>query len=159
MTLYLKSVKFTTTYGYVDSFAFQSCNSLEKVDLGTSSITEIREGAFDNCNALKSFTLPASVRKLGDSVFSGCKFTSFVIESGSKLTNIPYNAFSSAEFTTFTIPKTVTTIGYWAFRNCSNLRTINYEGTMQDFMNINISSNALPSSITSIRCSDGVLEI
>ena len=155
----LKSVTFDTTYGYIDSFAFQSCSSLENVDLGTSTITEIRESAFSRCESLKSFILPASVRTLGNAVFSGCKFTDFVIESGSKLTNIPNYAFEGAEFVSFTIPKTVTTIGYNAFTGCSNLRTINYEGTMQDFLNINISSNAFPSTITSIRCSDGVLEI
>lgn len=57
------------------------------------------------------------------------------------VTKIMSYSFSNMQsLTTITIPKSVVTIGFHAFSNCENLRTINYSGTREEWEQINIVS-------------------
>lgn len=54
--------------------------------------------AFEDCTALRSMTIPASVTWISDNCFAGCtSLRSIVFERGSELYSVPGNAFSGCE--------------------------------------------------------------
>jgi formylglycine-generating enzyme required for sulfatase activity len=67
----------------------------------TYRVTEIGEGAFENCDKITRITINENVVTIGENAFSGC--------SG---------------MTRVTIPNTVTTIGGQAFGNCTSLTEV-----------------------------------
>ncbi|MCH5164468.1 MAG: leucine-rich repeat domain-containing protein [Clostridiales bacterium] len=73
------------------TFAFASCG-LEDILL-PSSITEIDNYAFHQCEALKSITIPNSVASIGEGAFNGCKNLTDIIYNG---TTEQWNAIKKA---------------------------------------------------------------
>ena len=53
-------------------FAFYGCTSLEEIDISSTTLTTLPESAFENCESLKSITLPESLYKIGKNAFAGC---------------------------------------------------------------------------------------
>ena len=109
-----------------------------------NSVTSIGSSAFAYCSGLTSVTIPNSVTSIGDYAFGGCsKLSEIYVESANtnyesqdgvlfnKTTIICYPA-NKIE-TAYTIPKSVTNIGNYAFDNC-----------------INLTSVTIPNSVTSI---------
>ena len=81
-------------------WAFKDCNSLERIVL-PSTVTEIGEHAFCNCNTLKEVVLNEGLKRIGSNTFEECT----ALES-------------------ITIPSTLTYINRDAFKGCSNLREV-----------------------------------
>ena len=92
-------------------------------------VTSIGNGAFANCSALTSITIPSSVTSIGDSAFSNCSaLTSITIPSG--VTSIGDNAFSSCSaLASITIPEGATRIGGYAFNYCYSLTSVTVRAT------------------------------
>ena len=58
------------------------------------------------------------------------------------------------------ISKRLTDIYEMSFRNCTSLQAIDYEGTIEEWNNINISSDwCYDSAIETIHCSDGDIQL
>ena len=74
--------------------AFKNCNRIKSIYIG-NNVTEIGANAFNACSSLKTITIPNSVISIGNSAFYDC--------SG---------------ITSITIPGSVTSIGDKAFYNC-----------------------------------------
>ncbi|GMH77883.1 hypothetical protein TL16_g07570 [Triparma laevis f. inornata] len=68
----LTTVSFPTTLTKIDNFAFESCWSLENVDLLHTNRQGLGSYAFYYCRELKSMMIPDSLQTLGDDVFYGC---------------------------------------------------------------------------------------
>lgn len=116
-------------------------------------VTSIGAGSFMNCSSLTDITVPDSVEEVGRSAFSGCSKllyierlgvrylgneknpyvilvkarngidTSYEVPEGTKC--ILDSAFDSFDkITEITLPKTLTFIGYRAFRYCESLEKI-----------------------------------
>lgn len=141
----LASVAIPGTVSDVAAQSFEFCFSLTNVTLG-NGVTSIDWLAFDDCIKLPSVTISSSVTDIEAGAFGRC----------SSLTNINVNssnpAYTSVDgvvfdknqttlvvfpagntTTSYSVPKNVTSIGYYAFTGCTGLTSVN-----------------IPSSVTSI---------
>lgn len=87
-----------------------------------SSVTSIREGAFDGCSSLESITIPDSVTSIGASTFCCCKSLKSITIPNNSITSIGESALiGCGSLESITIPNSVTSIGNRAFSGCGNL--------------------------------------
>ena len=178
--------------------AFYDCDSLTSVTIG-NSVTSIGDSAFYDCDSLTSVTIGNSVTSIGDYAFEGCGslgavyitdigkwvtidfgdnrvnsygyanplsngaalyidgelVTDLVIPDG--VTSIGRFAFQNCtSLTSITIPDSVTSIGYDAFRNCTSLTSVTIGNSVTSigydaFQNCtSLTSITIPDSVTSI---------
>ena len=116
---------------------FQGCSNLTSLTIG-ESVKTIPSSAFYNCLGLTSVTIPNSVTSIGSSAFSGCSgLTKVEISDIAAWCNISFGDYSAnplyyahhlyqngKEVTNLVIPNSVTSIGDYAFSNCSGLTTV-----------------------------------
>ena len=98
-----------------------------------NGVTNIGEGAFQNCSGLTNIAIPSSVTNIGAVAFQSCtELTSINIPNG--VTSIEMGTFYGCSgLNSITIPNGVTTIGPMTFGQCFSLKNI-----------------AIPSSVTTI---------
>ena len=120
----------------IGSGAFGGCTGLTSITI-PNSVTSIGDGVFDGCTGLTSITIGNGVTCIGDSAFHGrTGLTSINVASDNnyysdnngvlfnkkKTELIKYPEGKSQ--TSYTIPNSVTSIGYWAFYGCTGLTSI-----------------------------------
>ena len=175
------TVEIPDTVTEIGEYAFYEWKNLEKV-ITSSNITSIGEDAFGGCNNLTNITIPEGVTSIGGSAFISCgSLTNITIPNSvinigiaafnncSSLTNItiPNSVISIESFafegcrslTNITIPNSVTRIGALIFCACNNLTNITYNGTQSQWNNISKDGWSLQSSIKTVTCTDGVIQI
>jgi hypothetical protein len=100
-------------------------------------ITSIGDAAFYGCGAIHSIVIPSRATFIGDGAFSHCTSLTDVVISNS-----------------------VTLIGENAFEFCTSLTSIDYIGTKSQWQDISLSGDwKFKSSIRTIKCSDGIIEL
>ena len=131
----------------IDENVFKGCTGLTGITLG-KQVTTIRNDAFTDCSALASMTIPESVTSIGDYAFYNCTgiktlyfnavncndpmwFSAFedcpldTIAFGNHVQRIPASlAFGQTRLESIIIPKSVTSIGNYAFGGCSRLTDV-----------------------------------
>ncbi len=119
-----------TSIGY---FAFSGCIGLTSIII-PDSVTSISDAAFLDCTGLTRVELGSGVKSISNSVFNGCTgLETIIVESGNTKYNSNNNCNAIIETSTNTlilgckntvIPSTVTSIGNYAFEDCTGLTTI-----------------------------------
>ncbi len=133
------------------------------------SVTSIGECAFAHCYKLNSLYIPSSVVSIGEMVFYFCSALSiievdeknpvFCSSNGNLYTKDMKTLLKYAQAktdTSFVVPSTVTTIGEFAFHDCSKLKAIILPDGLTTIENDafenchGLTDIILPSSVTSI---------
>ena len=165
----LTSVAIPNSVTSIGNQAFHFCTGLTSVTI-PNSVTTIREYAFSGCSGLTSLTIPNSVTSIGRYAFEGCRgLTSVHITDLSSWCKISFGGESSnplylahhlylngEEIKDLVIPNSVTSIGDYAFWECSGLTSVTIpnsvtsigEGTFAYCKGL--TSVTIPNSVTSI---------
>lgn len=105
----------------IGGYAFGFCTKLASVTIG-SGLSNIGEGAFYSCSALASYSVNS-----GNSSFSSDSYG--VLYNKDKTELIQYPIGNTR--TNFTIPSSVTGIGYAAFQNSKNLSSVSFPNSVK----------------------------
>ena len=153
------------------SGAFEDCTSLTNINI-PNGVTRIYPHAFSGCSSLTSIIIPDSVTYIGTDAFKDCpietvaipaKYISsidnsvlktVVITSGEAIGGHAFEDCSS--LISITIPASVTHIYDEAFLNCTNLTSITFKGTKDQWNSIQVGSNwSYNTGDFTVHCTDG----
>jgi hypothetical protein len=162
----ISSVKIPSSTTSIGDQAFSYCYTLSSISI-PFGVNSIGTTTFEGCSSLTSVTLPSSLTNIGYAIFAGCiNLKNIVIDDQ----NPNYSAIDCMLFnkdkTTllscpsasedFTIPSHVTSIGYGALVECTNLKTIIIPSSVTNIGPMafgycpNLVAVTIPSSVTSI---------
>ena len=145
----------------IGNSAFYDCYKLTSVTIG-DSVTTIGYLAFGYCSSLTSVTIGDSVTTIDYEAFRGCSSLQefkgkFASEDGRCLIiDGVLNSFARAGLTEYTIPDSVTTIGYEAFYSCISLTSVTIPdgvttiGERAFYQCTSLTSVTIPDSVTTI---------
>lgn len=142
----LKSVVIPKCITRIDKQAFKGCSSLVDISI-PDGVTGIGGHAFEDCVMLRSITLPESLAVIGSCVFKGCSSLNYFYGKYSSEDNrclicsytglVGENikelmSFAPYGLEEYNIPNGVTTIGSYAFYNCTSLVSVTLPNSIRD---------------------------
>lgn len=160
----------------IGNFSFADCTQLASFDFGNVQIIE--EGAFSGCTALRYIHLPESLKTMEPAPFTDCigirQFSGkgasadglclvldgylYAYACGDNLNpvlaispdvkTIGQYVFRNLEFEHLDIPEGIEEIGWAAFLNCHNLKSVNLPGTLRTLVANSFSQCASLEEIT-----------
>ena len=164
----LTSITIPTSVTSIGNWTFAGSTSLTSIEI-SEGVTSIGGYAFGSCSSLTSVEIPASVTSIGENAFSGCSaLESISVAAGNTVYDSRHDCNAIIEIETNTLiqgckntvipdgPDGVTSIGDWAFVNCSSLTSIEIPASVTSigiaaFENCtSLTSIEIPASVTSI---------
>ena len=161
--LSLTSVDLPSSVTTIEHSAFYDCRNLTTIDL--TNITTLGEMAFGRCGSLSRFNGPDSaVGEIYLPNLTGNMYNAFINLSQYATSQIIYNitslgtiteigqwCFSTMRIEAIHLPSTLKIISNNAFTNCPYVHDIYWEGTMDQWVNIDFrGAGANPCSINSV---------
>ena len=113
------SLRIPSSVATIGAYAF--ANTSITGTLTFQNVTEIGEGAFENCKNISSLNFGFSLKKIGDKAFNGCTFP-INLSIPNTVTEIGNYAFYKCEgIMKLTLPTSLERIGSYAFADCKNI--------------------------------------
>ena len=157
-------------WNYYGDVPWFSNRSSVKTVVIPDSVTSIGRWAFGYCESLTSVTIPDSVTSIGDEAFNNCtRLTSITVKEGNpKYSSDEYGVLFNKDKTlliqypignkrtSYTIPDSVTSIGDWAFAQCTGLTSVTIGNSVTSigeaafWLCTSLTSVTIPNSVTSI---------
>ncbi len=135
----LTYISIPNTIQRMDSCCFQLCKNLTTVSFASNSIlTEIPTATFASCSSLTSISIPDSVKRIGMAAFDSCSNLNTVSINylSSKLEYIEMGAFTNCyNLSNVVLPKSVKKIGVIAFENCRGISSLNVPSSVINIYN------------------------
>lgn len=155
----VKSIIIPGNIKSIGDYAFKGCSNLTSIII-PDSVTSIGDRAFAFCESLTDINIPNSVKNIGKYAFFNCSnLTNVTIPDNIK--SISADMFGFCEsLTSINIPNSVKSIGRGVFYKCGLLKTINYNGSKEQWNSINKGPKwKYNSSLKIIRCTDGDIKL
>ncbi len=132
--------------------AFSGCSGLTSVEIG-NGVKSIEEHAFQSCSKLTSVVIGNSVESIGNYAFDCCDLRALIIPDSVK--TIGSQAFGeNCSLTSATMGVGVVSIGSSPFMECYSLRSITFNGTKEEWNEIEMEGGLGSFSVVRIICSD-----
>ena len=145
---------------------FENCTSLSNIIIG-EKVKSIPSYAFTGCYLIESITIPNSVTTIGEKAFYDCSYSLESINVSNENTEYYSSDNCNAIIETKTntlilgckntnIPNSVTSIGDYAFYNCSHIESITIPNSVTNIGDLafyncrSLKSIIIPESVTSI---------
>ena len=176
----LTNIELSNNLEVIPRYCFRECIKLEIIEL-PSNCSVIGFGAFANCEklriidfndqlstigvnaflgtGLREVYIPSSVKTIEDGAFSYCdQLEKVVIPGNTKINNECFSGCDQLQ--EVVLGKDVELIGGFNFSDCSNLESITYLGTKEQFMSKNLPRTWFGGgSIEVVRCTDGDIKL
>ena len=135
----LTYVSIPNTVQNMSTSCFEFCKKLTTVSFASNSIlTEIPTATFASCSSLTSISIPDSVKRIGMAAFDSCSNLNTVSINylSSKLEYIEMGAFTNCyNLSNVVLPKSVKKIGVIAFENCRGISSLNVPSSVINIYN------------------------
>ncbi len=165
----LKEMMIPDSVTFIGNGAFYNCTSLETLNI-PDSLTSIGVSVFYNCTSLETVNIPDSVTSIGAEAFYNCTSIStldinnalvgqnYPLGEGLLVPGFVYKFFkdSISSIKYITIGSSVTSIGEYAFFNCTSLETVEIPDTVTRISKAaflkcsSLKEMIIPDSVTSI---------
>ena len=107
-------------------YCLHNCDNLTEITI-PESVTELGMNIFSDCDNIESLYIPDCVTSMGVTLVSGCKKLSYIHLPASADSILSTFFYNCPALTEVTIPRNIRYIGTFAFTECKNLKTINFE--------------------------------
>ncbi|MCX5905063.1 MAG: leucine-rich repeat domain-containing protein [Proteobacteria bacterium] len=138
---------------------FDGCTRLTSLTIG-NGVKSIGSEAFYKCTSLTSVTIPDSVTSIGGEAFGDCSsLTSIVVDPNNRVYSSQDGVLYDKAITViikypcgksggFTIPSSITSIGNYAFYNCTSLTSVTIPDSVTSIGNSAFKGCASLTSVT-----------
>lgn len=163
----LESLIIPNSVNIIEGYAFLDCEKIASITI-PANVIEIQGGIFAGCKNLTNISVDSQnptyidtnnciILKEKNELVAVCN--RFTIPSNADITSIGKDAISQVNAVNIMIPKSITNFKFMAITGCSELKTISYEGTKEDWELITKDPHWFMINMTgcTIHCIDGII--